>query len=752
MNKQLLSLILVVSMGFLGQIETNHSTQVLSSSTHIGNDEQQDVNSQFTIGENKTASKDKEKERADDRTTYLLELKRWNIFNDGTHPLETTKGMNEALQWASNKGYSTVEVPAGTYVISKGIDGDEDSRRINMLSKLTMKLGDETVFQKEPNGKEQYEIIYFGPQVKDATLKGGVLIGDRDQHDYSTKNSGGTHEWGNGVTIAGGENITVDGVEIKKFTGDGIFIGGSTIGGGLGGTLTESHFEEGSLDKTGKPIPQEGKIRSELRPLDHIENEDHRIVNMWLPEGLSSKEFDVFYYKENGTFLSKDTGRIYANYSIAPKEAHSFRVVFDADGIEGVTVQHMVIENAKNIVIQNNDIGYNRRQGITAGGEGVQIKNNFIHHTNGTAPQAGIDIEPGFYPARNHVIQGNTFLDNKIQLVAAYGENVTIEKNTFEQTAAVEGAVGVHIHKAYRGDKVMQNNQFKGSGLTLDSKGAIAEGNTFTESQINLQGDDQQLNESAFHNASLTIGGGVDQKVSDLTFHQIGELGQDRASFYIGRNPVIVKDVTILADTTNKRVPGILFGEGHADSTYENLTITDKAKNGTKLVAGTYTNATFDAGELAIRTKGSYIFVNSKLTAKERFLTVTSEAEAEPEVSIKNSQLELTDNIGFGGAVYVQQAKNFEVVDSTILAENNTVTHTSLFKFGPNGDEPKATGIFGITMKGNRIHTREGVVAIDTSSSGANAPSYTFEKNTIVNGSLKVKEKDVHELNEHIKK
>ena len=48
---------------------------------------------------------DKSSAKAKTEIKYTLELGRWGIYNDGTHSNETTKGINNALQWASENGY-----------------------------------------------------------------------------------------------------------------------------------------------------------------------------------------------------------------------------------------------------------------------------------------------------------------------------------------------------------------------------------------------------------------------------------------------------------------------------------------------------------------------------------------------------------------------------------------------------------------------------------------------------------------------
>ncbi len=685
-----------------------------------------------------------------DPSIYVLELARWNVANNGTRPNETTKGINDAFKWAKENGYSTFLIPDGTYSIAKGNGESNDNARINMLSDMTFSMSDNTILQKETNGYEEYSVLHVGARLKNVVIQGGTLIGDREHHNYSGNSgdwSSGTHEWGHGINIVGGENITVDGVKIKEFTGDGIYIGGSTIGGAK---ITENILEKGSLDESGNPIKQEGKIRTVGRTatnFDHDFFDTYKNIHMWLPEGLTSKNFTIYYYSKDNTFISSEAGRIYSNGTTIPEGADYYRAVFDAENTTGVKVNQMTIDNPKNVTIKNNDIDHNRRQGITAGGEDVKILNNTIQNTRGTDPQAGIDIEPGHFPATNHLIKGNTFLDNKIQIVLAYGENVTIDDNYFEQTDVVKGGVGLHIHKAYRGSKIITNNTFNGSDMTLYPDGMAASNNNFTNAQVTLHGDRQELTDSEFHNATLSIGAGKNQKVANLLFTQNGELGGDKSSLYVEKNAIHATDITILANTEGKRIPGIIHGYGNNDSIYENLTVKDDAQRGTILLVGTYFNPVFDAGHLGINREGKYVFDNANIKGEGSLLRVDKLYGEAPEVIIQNSTLELTKDIGYGAAIYILGANDFQLLDSVVLAKNNTIKHAPLIKFGPYG-YPKSTNISNVKVKGNEIQTKKGVIAIDTTNAGTDAPPYYIENNKIINGSLKLSEKDINSGNE----
>ena len=107
----------------------------------------------------------------------------------GEKALETTKGFNDALKWASENGYTVFQVEAGEYVIAEGEASDGHDSRINMVSDMTLLMDDGVALRKEANGNEIYSLIHIGANVKNAMIKGGHLIGDRDEHNYSSNDT-----------------------------------------------------------------------------------------------------------------------------------------------------------------------------------------------------------------------------------------------------------------------------------------------------------------------------------------------------------------------------------------------------------------------------------------------------------------------------------------------------------------------------------------------------------------------------------
>ncbi|HHW37931.1 MAG TPA: right-handed parallel beta-helix repeat-containing protein [Bacillales bacterium] len=676
-------------------------------------------------------------------SVYELELSRWGVYNNGSHPIETTKGINAALVWAKDNGFKTFKIPDGTYLIAKGTQQGDPESRINMVSDMDLLLSDKTILRKESNEFEMYSVLYLGVEVKNVTIKGGTVQGDRDTHDYSKKgaHTAGTHEWGYGIELVGVKNVVVDGVKLEKFTGDGLIVSGTTI---TGTYITESQLESGGIDDNGNPIAKAGKVRSNSRSVTNFDNpvyQKYRNIYFWFPEGVTpDSTVDVYYYRKDGSFIKTDKDLRYFNgESIIPTGADYFRAVFDAPSTKGVKVNRMTVDISKHVTIKNCDIGYNRRQGISlVGSDSVEILQNHIHHTSGTAPQSGIDIEPGFYPGNNTVIKWNKFAENKIQIVLAYGENALIEGNTLNQT--IDGGVGVHVHEGFRGDIYVNKNRFNGSGLTLKADNITSNQNTFLNCQVSLQGKNNIISNSKFMDASLAIGNAENQKAVNLSIQHNGV----RSSLYLGDQSVHLKNVHIKAKSNGK---GLISGVGNNNNVYEGISVEDSDQKGTLLPAGAYHQSFFDAGCLTINRVGRYELNDCIIKSTGNLLSVNS-TYGKPDVIVSRSNLEITENIGYGAAIYILGAGGFELLNSILIAQNNTI-NTPLIKIGPYG-YPLPTKVFTASIKENVIITKINISGIDTSNAGTDAPPYLIENNTLYNAKLSLKTNDINQNNQRL--
>ena len=158
---------------------------------------------------------------------YSVDTRVWGIDDKGSNAIETTEGLNRALEYASSKSFYKVHIPKGTYLI----DSVNTTKRlpefgggINVPSNIELILHPEAIFKVLPNDSQGYSCFYIG-QASNVTIRGGQIIGDRYEHDYSKINAiQKTHEWGYGIHVHGSSNVLIDGVHVSDCIGDNIWI------------------------------------------------------------------------------------------------------------------------------------------------------------------------------------------------------------------------------------------------------------------------------------------------------------------------------------------------------------------------------------------------------------------------------------------------------------------------------------------------------------------------------------------------
>ncbi|WP_299554781.1 right-handed parallel beta-helix repeat-containing protein [Seonamhaeicola sp.] len=91
---------------------------------------------------------------------------------------------------------------------------------INVPSDFNLIMTDNTNLRVFPNSRDRYSLMSVY-DAKNVTITGGNLIGDRDEHDYS---SGGSHEWGHVMELKAAVNTTVSNVRMMYGAGDGVKI------------------------------------------------------------------------------------------------------------------------------------------------------------------------------------------------------------------------------------------------------------------------------------------------------------------------------------------------------------------------------------------------------------------------------------------------------------------------------------------------------------------------------------------------
>ena len=683
---------------------------------------------------------------------YTLELERWGVYNDGTHPAETTKGFNDALQWASANGYTTFKVPAGTYLIKKGPETDPTAQ-INIPSNMTFWMDDNTVLQKETNGFEFYRLLYVGPMVENVTIKGGTLIGDRDTHDYSTKQypyTANTHEAGFGIMSDGARYLTIDGVEIKNFTGDGILIGNAS--GWVSGFWDED-VEQGAIDSQGNLIDDPAKIRTKKSVKNDFENAprahffERGFVMFTEDEGVDENAgYDVYFYKKDGTFIQSVKGaRYHLDEVPIPEGAGYFLAVFTPKPADRVSVTLNLQTLSKYVTVKNSKIHDNRRQGISVvGAHHVTIENNEIFNIQGTAPQSAIDFEVGRSILNyDFKVLNNRFYDNKSYHVVLFdGSKAIIEGNYF-------GKSNIGLAGSYFTDSIVRNNTFENSGISIQSNGHVIENNHITKGDVNLRASNIKVDGLTLIDSQIQVQAGepfgIELQNIDSTHHEVVQTG-----LLIKNNPIRAIDITITGAPKMDALSGGVEG-----SIFENLTLIDyhpSNKYPLSLPMGTYNNCTFETGtnegSTQITTRGVWEFNNCQFIVSRNALLVN---HVDADVTINHSTFDIHENLAqTGTAIQFWKAKRIQLLDSEITATSITATdlrYMALIRLNRLHGKQDPFTVAEAIIQGNIIRSNTAVIGLNTEDAGVGAPPYLIKDNTFYKAVMKLKANDINENN-----
>lgn len=433
-------------------------------------------------------------------SSYILELVRWNVKNDGTDAVNTSIGINNALAWASQQGFTEVLLPKGTYLI-------DETNPIQPQSFMTINLGGSTLRIRD-NGLTGYAIISFRNNQQYARITNGKIEGDRYSHNYS---SGGTHEFGIGVDLRyGGQFITIDNLEICNTTGDAIIA--ITSFGGIGGGYPKiaGNLEVGGINTSNGTLNSStNRIRSKVK-LPMVS----QIVNIGyfglygdsyggIGSEITTDIYDVIFYKSDNSYLSSVTNVHFFDEVAVPSGASYAKVVLHqgtVPSISGCTILVRTPQFPKHIYIEKCNLHHCRRLGIAiCGAKHFYVQGCEIHHISGTGPAGAIDIEDGYDLNQYIYIDSNNIFDNdSYSIIAVAGRYINITNNKIHS--------GIFTINSGVNKSIIDNNYFLHSGPRLEGTSLFLN-NHLLNSKLLLLGKAEALIENClFHNSPLSIG------------------------------------------------------------------------------------------------------------------------------------------------------------------------------------------------------------------------------------------------------
>ena len=402
--------------------------------------------------------------------SYRIELDKWNIKNDGTNPLETTIGINNAIIWAKENQYDHVILPEGYYKLRMN---SSSFSCIVVPSNIHFEMSDNTHIELEMNSSPFYRVIDL-TGVKNVKISGGKITGDKKFHIYELGikfTRGGVNSDGSlnndpnfirsevidryndpgllrayrlwripGITTASYSfyqyQDTVSSNTLKGVRNNGGFAPANPNGRGWFGQIEEVNKMIFVIDISSSTLTDAeiSAIRGKVDSQSYTHEFGHGIEI----KGCTNIEV-------TNVEISDCTGdAIYTGwleYKLDPSEYTQEQI-------------------GSRIFIHNSNLHHCRRQGVSLGAPNdVYVYNNKIHHigyaddgitVDGTSPMFGIDIEsqwsesniPTWRPELNqegfeintriYIFNNYIFNNAKGHFVNADGINIVVESNTFE--------------------------------------------------------------------------------------------------------------------------------------------------------------------------------------------------------------------------------------------------------------------------------------------------------------------------------
>jgi hypothetical protein len=376
---------------------------------------------------------------------YTIETGRWGITAglpakpyataDYMRADANVQGINNAIQWAADQGFTYITLPQGVYPIcyprviaitQSHITVDFNNSTLKVIYDSTRKSpfdprANATDYYNFPgkfsNGQDGVSIKLQG--VKDTHIKNLVLIGCKDDRSFAVA-SEAMLEWTYGIQVVrGSSSCSIRNCKVSSYMGDSISFDSTSFFEyaefALGLTVTDVDRKTGAL------IAAAGKtLTSQLLSLP-AEAYDSFLVGgagYTRQTALNNKEISVAYYAADNTYLgSYDNKKIYTPISIPPGAA-KFRLIFSN---ETSTSKNMQITLKFGLTPHHNIVEYCEvynihRGGITLGGNYNVIQNCILHDGTGL-----LDRKPLFTDSTRYGINQED----------SYGDNCIIRNNLF---------------------------------------------------------------------------------------------------------------------------------------------------------------------------------------------------------------------------------------------------------------------------------------------------------------------------------
>ncbi|WP_405292900.1 NosD domain-containing protein [Algibacter sp. Ld11] len=188
------------------------------------------LGSTLTVGGTKPALRD---------VSFTFDPSRWGIVEGVVSDevaLKNKEIINNVIELCDSYGINSMNIGSLDCYVAVGcnysLGTDVLKYGIQLPSNFSLSMSSDTFLRVQPNKWPRGSLLNLYAS-ENVVISGGNLIGDRYEHDYSPIDdefgiSRDSHEWPMLLTIAGGNNVLIENVNMQNSTGDGIVFASGT--------------------------------------------------------------------------------------------------------------------------------------------------------------------------------------------------------------------------------------------------------------------------------------------------------------------------------------------------------------------------------------------------------------------------------------------------------------------------------------------------------------------------------------------
>lgn len=319
---------------------------------------------------------------------------------------------------------------------------------INVPGDFTLNMSDNTVLRVFPNNNPYYALLAVREE-SNVIIKGGTLIGDRDDHTFP---DGGRHEKGHLLHLHAAVNTTVDGVTMKYANGDGMKIDGVNFTYQPNYKPTHNILVQNCLFDSNR--------RNNLSITDgfDITVDNNTFLNAGVDTDKSEGVTPKFAIDIEAT-REKDENGDYIYYE------KSYDITISNNTERGSAVGGFTVHIGEDVTIDNNDVETNISWGFASG---VKIINNLVQAKSSEENYAILGGRSNNYDGSfNNEISGNKII--------GFGTGVVLHNrgNKVFNNEIENCGIGVYLRNVYDSE-IYSNTIYSDDNLKLENSRGIS--------------------------------------------------------------------------------------------------------------------------------------------------------------------------------------------------------------------------------------------------------------------------------------